>query len=503
MEASASEKFVVSLKKNLTADLFVSLESCLDCRQCGSACAWFLGTGDDKFHPKYKTDFIRNIYRNHLRISGRISRKLGKRPALSDSVLREHMPYYWKCTTCGRCTLACPLGLSNRALVRLARSAYTDSGLVEENPALKQVLDGSRDMRHSFGLSKEKVHLRLGFISECEDIDIPVDFPRCDYLYICAAVGNTRFPDYGIKVPKILNAAGVRYTFSSRIIDTGTDIEYVLAQGDLSRAMLCEIEEEADRLGAETILISECGCDIRTFYHDAGRILGRPLKFPVRSLDSLLIDLIRSGKLPVKKLAFNVTFHDSCKVSRLSGFADEGRNLLDLIVESRVEMTPNREYNYCCNGGTGPLRLPENNEVRRRVSRFKAEQIKQTGAERVVTPCSVCMLSLEDIAKEYRLSPGGRRMSFLLFEIVYDAMIAALSGPGELSLIKTPVAFLDQSPDSIRDFSLSSRVKKIATLPDYPALYAWLKDDPVVKRYVDANPGTAPVLESWMPERII
>jgi len=64
------------------------------------------------------------------------------------------------------------------------------------------------------------------------------------------------------------------------------------------------------------------------------------------------------------------------------------------VASDIIEMSPKGKYNYCCNGGTGPLRLPENSQLRREISQIKANQIHETSAEQVITPCAVCMLTL-------------------------------------------------------------------------------------------------------------
>jgi len=494
---AGATRFIAALQNNLTAEHFSALEACLNCRHCGSACAWHLATDETELHPKYKTDFLRLIYQRHIRPLGRWLTRLGIFPPLTDEVLLEHMPSFWKCTTCGRCTLACPLSLSNRSLVRLARGAYAESGLIAANPVLNEIFTGSRDQRHSFAMPRDQVHVRLGLFSTQANVQIPFDVPGAEYLYTCAAVGNARFPDYGLDVPQLLNAAGVRYTFSSRITDTGTDIEYVLAQQSLSQTMLLEVEAEALRLGVKTLLISECGCDTKTFYQDAGDILGRPLRVAVQSLDSLLLQLVRSQALPVVKLTGTVTFHDSCKITRLAGMGELARELLQEVSQTFSEMTPNRERNYCCNGGTGPLRLPENTPLRRKISKIKADQIKATGAQRVVTPCSVCMLSLEDTAQTYALTPPGQRMSFLLFELVYEAVHLALQARQETARMQVPAVFQEQTNAFIHNHSMTGRLTDIFSTPAFPAYLTWLRNDPVVNRYAKTHPAVWPLLDKW------
>jgi Fe-S oxidoreductase len=487
--SSISQRFIESLGKNLTAEAILAMEACLNCRRCGNGCAWYIETGDEHLHPKYKKDFIRSLYRRHLRPLAGLRKRVGltRTPSVKD--LRQHMPFFWKCSTCGRCTLACPLALSNRSVVRLARAAFTESGLTKENPGLGEIDELRRRTGHSFGLSRERLHLRLGYLLAREGVEVPVDVPGVEYLYAPSAVVNTRLPDQAVKIPKLLNAAGVRYTYSSRLVDTGSDVEHTTVNTTLSREILEEVEAEALRLGAEKLLLSECGCDLRTFYVDAGAILGRPLKVAVQALDSLLLQAIRSGALPVDRTPGRVTYHDACQVTRLAGLGGIGRDLLECVVEEVHEMTPNREENYCCNGGAGVLRLPENQELRRRVSRLKASQIRDTGAARVVTPCAVCMLSLEDTCKTYGLTSPDVRMSFMLFEETYAAVERALERRGETDRVRIPAVFKGAAPEFVRRYGLKGRVEEIRRSPDFARHLEWLSQDPFVRRYSKSHPS--------------
>jgi Fe-S oxidoreductase len=330
-----------------------------------------------------------------------------------------------------------------------------------------------------------------------EKIEIPIDVPNAEYLFICPTTGNTRFPDYAIKIPQLLNAAGVDYTVSPMIVDTGTEIDHIVAHHELSKRMLMEIEDEAERLGARTFLISECGCDVRTFLVEAGQHLGRDFKLPVRSLDSLLLEVIRTGRLPVRKIENSVTLHDPCYVTRLSGLGETIRELLREVAAHFMEMSPSREFNYCCNGGSGPFRLPENAELRRRASRFKVNQIIASKAEWVITPCAVCMLTLDDICRYYQLSPGPGRMVYMLFEIVYQAASAALTVRQERHRLQTPNRFKEQPPEFIRRHGFAGFLSDLAAHPQIGRYLQWLENDSIVQRYLQDHPEAAGLLPEW------
>jgi len=210
------QKFVSSMKHSLTDEDVINLEACIDCKLCGEACAWYLGTHEEKLHPTYKTNFIRQIYKRYMTLEGKIGGSLGlvETPTVQD--LRERMQYFWNCTACGRCTLSCPVGLSTRRIVRMARAAYSDSGLGDENSTLKSIVHNLKTVGHSFGLEPAKVTSRYALFLCSEGIDMPIDVQNADILFVCPSAANTKIPDYATKVMKLMNAAGVNYTVSSK-----------------------------------------------------------------------------------------------------------------------------------------------------------------------------------------------------------------------------------------------------------------------------------------------
>jgi len=58
-------------------------------------------------------------------------------------------------------------------------------------------------------------------------------------------------------------------------------------------------------------------------------------------------------------------------------------------VDDFVEMTPNREANYCCGAGGGNWPAPFEKQSAWH-GRYKADQIRRTGADVVVVGCSNC-----------------------------------------------------------------------------------------------------------------
>jgi len=81
-------------------------------------------------------------------------------------------------------------------------------------------------------------------------------------------------------------------------------------------------------------------------------------------------------------------------------------------------MTPNREKNWCCGGGGGLVANPELEDFRIKTGKIKIDQIKETGAKSIVSPCENCRLQLDNLNQKYDI---GLEIKSLM-DFVVDAM---------------------------------------------------------------------------------
>jgi Fe-S oxidoreductase len=78
--------------------------------------------------------------------------------------------------------------------------------------------------------------------------------------------------------------------------------------------------------------------------------------------------------------------------------------LLKAAVQNFVEMTPNRQMNYCCGGGGGLVVVEDLHDWRMSAGGIKkADQIRLTGAKYVVAPCANCKKQLRELIQAHRL----------------------------------------------------------------------------------------------------
>ncbi len=134
------------------------------------------------------------------------------------------------------------------------------------------------------------------------------------------------------------------------------------------------------------------------------------------------------------------------------------------------------------------MRLPENTETRRKISRLKANQIENTGAEIVTTPCAVCYLGLKDTTEHYKQATPETRKVRMFFEVVYDAMMKGLERLGQTDRVRRPAIFETIGDTEAQEHSLAAWMLKLMDDPTFPALMEKLRKDPNVGNYARENP---------------
>jgi len=110
----------------------------------------------------------------------------------------------------------------------------------------------------------------------------------------------------------------------------------------------------------------------------------------------LLFDLHQQGRLqPNGKGLGALTFHDSCYLSRWNGIVHPPRELLRSLNNGLLtEMRRIRENGFCCGAGGGRMFMEET--LGKRINIERAEEVIETGADRVAVACPFCATMLSD-----------------------------------------------------------------------------------------------------------
>ncbi|MBN3036570.1 MAG: (Fe-S)-binding protein [Bacteroidales bacterium] len=108
--------------------------------------------------------------------------------------------------------------------------------------------------------------------------------------------------------------------------------------------------------------------------------------------------------------------YDVTNYAYYSGNLDEARVIAQRLFD---EKNPTGTDNLCCGGGGRQLAMSEYNERRISIAAMKPHQIRDTGAEIVVTPCRNCIDQPAQINLTYKLGAQIKTLS----EIVADSLV--------------------------------------------------------------------------------
>ncbi len=370
----------------LTGD---NISECLTCGACNSRCTWFDGAVDDHKGP---------IPRQIVRMAS-----LGLERQLVDSGM------LWDCLLCNRCTEVCPMGITMDVVVRKARSLDMAWDLVsgDMQKGIKNRLelgDVNAFTKEEFVETVEWISEEFGDDVDDPDAEIPYDREGSKFLYL----PNPR--ELGLNLlhltamGKLFYGMKETWTLSSAHTDV-TNWGYFVGKDEIARKMALMVVEPAEKLGIETLVLSECGHGYHVLKVLLEDLIGRKPKFNVTSIPELALEYAKKGvlKFDASVHPYTVAYHDPCNLARKSGVYDAPRELLALCCEGVVELSPNREDAICCGGGGGMIQDSASTKIRMTTGNPKAMQMKAAGLKHLATACLSCHRQLGELSKHYNL----------------------------------------------------------------------------------------------------
>jgi len=409
MEASVREKLIGLFDSKLTREMLLNLETCSRCGICTPACHAYASMPLVKYAPAYRAEVVRRIYKRYFTAQGRFAPVLGEAKDITDAALEELREAAYSCTGCRRCMVYCPFGIDTQQIMSIAKLLLI--GAQAEPEILSMLADVSVSKGENIDAIKDSFQAGLKRLEgqvvdkwkvEAGTTPIPTDVVGADMLYVALAGAHSIVP-----AAAIFNAAGEHWSLSYfEAVNFGAFV------GDPTKTKLIldRIVNEAKRLKVKEVCICECGTAVRV-----AKQLARDQPFTVVSLTEVHERYLRQGRIKVKKLPGSYTYHDPCQIARNGGVYDEPRAILGRIVTEYREMSPDPKYNWCCGGGGGLVAMGEDTlDFRMRSSKVKADQIRASGADTVVTACENCHTQLENINEHYGLGKNVRFLSSLL-----------------------------------------------------------------------------------------
>ncbi len=402
------------------------MNSCVKCGLCGNTCHIYKTDPVPENLPGTKASRIISHFRRYHTFLGRVAPFLVGARDLTPEALDELVEIvYGRCTACGRCGINCSIGADIGSIMRIGRNVLAATGRVPSS--LQAVVDNQIKTGNQMAITREEFKSTAEWISEdlqlemgIDEVRIPVDEPGKRVVYLVNPREVKFFPLSLSAAAGVFHAAGESWTISSKFYDV---TNYGLFSGDdiAAAEITRQAIEEAERLGVQEIVLSECGHGFRSFRWEGPNWMEKEYSLPVRSMLDVMLEYIESGHIKVDPLknTDRVTLHDPCNLVRYGGVSEPQRKILGKVVSDFVEMTPNREQNFCCGGGGGMLSMSEYGDRRVLSGKVKADQISATGAKIVATPCHNCADQLLELNKHYKLKVEIQAV----VELVYNALV--------------------------------------------------------------------------------
>ena len=325
--------------------------------------------------------------------------------------------YEQTCMRCGACAKACHFSLSHPDDASYTPVAKLDKAIfkmVRESGKLN-----AEQMRGIAQIAHTECNMCRRCIHYCP-VGVDIAYLMSLVRRICNKLGIT--PTF---IQDTANSHSA--TFNQMWVREDEWIDSLVWQEEEAREEFPGIRIPLDKEGADfmysvmRIVMGECGHAFRSVYDQGNRWVGwKDSPVPVVHAIEFYWELINEGKIKIThQFEDPVTIHDPCNTIRGRGLADKLRDVVHFLCANVVEMTPNREHNFCCSAGGGIINCgPPFKSVRMEGNRVKADQLRNTGVHTVVAPCHNCHGGLEDIIKHYKLGMHTKFIGDLIYELM-------------------------------------------------------------------------------------
>jgi Fe-S oxidoreductase len=360
-------------------------------------------TNEDIHSPAYKMSLIRDVYRRYKTFGGKLFPWLYGAKELNVETLNEITQAMFECTGCRRCTAHCPFGLdpawimsAGRNLARLADKSPMMLGMIAD-----VTLEKAKNISNYEELYAEQIkeiEYQLKDETNNPSFVIPLKKMNAEILYVPVAGAHSIIP-----AAKIFNAAEADWTLSQ--LDA-TNYNFFVGNIAHAKEASQQIIKEAENLNVKTVVMTECGHGFRIMRHIAQEWFNTEFGFEVKSISEQMAEYVNANlfTLDPSKNPGIVTYHDPCQLGRNGGVYEDPRTVIKATTKEFREMSPTKEFNWCCGGGGGLVALPEYKDLRMQTGKQKVQQIQNIEAEIVAHMCENCKSQLSDLNEHYQMN---------------------------------------------------------------------------------------------------
>lgn len=403
---------------DLLPEIKRALQKCMKCGNCQAVCPLYQEKRTEAAVARGKLQLIQAVLDGQLSVSKGFQEKIDL------------------CMLCGACMANCPNGVKVYDIILAARAevardigvpavknmafhALRKPGLFDfgmktgrhfQFLALKKHPDkNAASLRFPIGLDRKRIFPFLApktLREELPEVN-SVPNPKMRVAYFTGCTTNYIYTDIGKAVVNVLNKNGIEVVIPAKQHCCGTPV-YTSGEIETAREMAKSNIDILLDLKVDAVITScaTCGGALK---HDYYELLAdsheyskkaQQLSEKVYDISQFLVDLIDFRKVKMGTVKCKTTYHDPCHLNRFMGVTKQPREIIRSI--PGVEFAEMEHHDRCC-GGAGSFSLTHY-EDSMAVFRQKAEDVKTTGADLVLTGCPSCRMQLEDGLNHYDLN---------------------------------------------------------------------------------------------------
>jgi heterodisulfide reductase subunit D len=378
---------------NITQLKKLSYEEVAKCNRCGFClpnCPIYLAEHKESAAPRGRNAITRAV------IEGRLDWS----PETEKSI--------FSCLGCGACTAACFPKVETKELVFRDRECLVGEGLYPKiADRVARFIDRSHNILDDDNEERGEWQEMIKGLPEHA-----FEKKHAEVIFFVGCVGS--FFPLAQKIPanmaRILERAEVDFTILGGeewccgfpLIGAGMP--------EKVKALMEHNRDKVRQVGAKEAVFTCPSC-----YHTWKHLYDSELKLYHSS--QMLDQMIKDGRIALKEINATVTYHDPCDLGRNSGIYEEPRRVLKAIPGLKLlELPHNRELTMCCGGG-GNLEMVDP-DLSGRVAQMKIDEIKQTGADMVISSCQQCLRTIFSRARKEKIDLVVKDLT----ELVAEAM---------------------------------------------------------------------------------
>ena len=388
-------------------------DSCMRCGMCAKACHFSISHPDDpSYTPIAKKE----------QTMWKLLRNKGNVPV--EDIYGMAQIAFTECNMCKRCVHYCPVGIDTGFITSLVRRfcfllgvvpTYIQDTAHSHSGVMNQMWVKEDEWIDSLMWQEDEAR------GEFPDLRMPLEKEGADILYSVIAPEPKFRTQLIYQAAAIMHEARVDWTMPASPGWDNSDMCMFIGDSEMmGRLKRCHYEM-AQRLKVKRIVMGECGHAFRSIYDTGNRWLGfRDWPVPVVHSVEFFWELLTSGKIRIpEKFKEPVTIHDPCNITRGYGLMEKLREVVHMLCDKVVEMSPNREHTICCCAGGGIINCgPPFKGTRVAGNKAKADQLAATGVEYLVAPCHNCHGGLEDIISHYKLGMHTKFLGDLIYQLM-------------------------------------------------------------------------------------